>query len=103
VGSLAASVFAYPLFIFKTNLLLCHDGGGALDVRRTAKLCQEAALRSFGASSLAGLKSAGAVAAGGAIMKGVYPHALANIGPDVLCMGAARAAYKLLSGTAVKE
>lgn len=103
VGSLAASVFAYPLFIFKTNLLLCHDGGGALDVRRTAKLCQEAALRSFGASSLSGLKSAGAVAAGGAIMKGVYPHALANIGPDVLCMGAARAAYKLLSGTAVKE
>ena len=28
---------------------------------------------------------------------------IANIGPDVLCMGAARAAYKLLFGASVKE
>ena len=103
VGSLAASYVAYPLFVFKTNLLLCHDGGGALDVRRTLNLCREAALKSCNASSLSGLRSAGAVAAVGAVMKGANPHAIANIGPDVLCMGAARAAYKLLFGASVKE
>ena len=103
VGSLAASYVAYPLFVFKTNLLLCHDGGGALDVRRTMNLCKEAALKSCNASSFSGLRSAGAVAAVGAVMKGANPHAIANIGPDVLCMGAARAAYKLLFGASVKE
>ena len=45
----------------------------------------------------------GAVAAVGAVMKGANPHAIANIGPDVLCMGAARAAYKLLFGKGVAE
>ena len=103
VGSLAASVFAYPLFIFKTNLLLCHDGGGALDPKRTLKLCGDAALRTFGATNLAGLRAAGAGAAAAATMKGVVPHAISNIGPDVVCMGAARAAYKLMFGAAAPE
>ena len=72
-------------------------------MRRTLNLCREAALKSCNASSFAGLRSAGAAAAVGAVMKGANPHAIANIGPDVLCMGAARAAYKLLFGGSVKE
>ena len=50
VGSLAASYVAYPLFVFKTNLLLCHDGGGALD-EEDPESCREAALKSCNASS----------------------------------------------------
>jgi len=86
--------------VFKTNLLLCHDGGGALDLRRTLALVREAALRSCGATSLPGLRAAGAGAAAASLMQGVVPHAVGNIGPDVVCMGAARAAYKLLTGAA---
>ena len=74
-----------------------------MDPKRTLKLCGDAALRSFGATSLAGLRSAGVAAAGAAVMKGVVPHAVANIGPDVVCMGAARAAYKLMFGKGVAE
>ena len=97
-GSLAASFVAYPLFIFKTNLLLCHDGGGALDARKTLKLCGDATLRSFGASSLPALRAAGAAAALSAVFKGSVPHAVANIGPDVACMAAARWIYKAVAG-----
>ena len=97
-GSLAASFVAYPLFIFKTNLLLCHDGGGALSLSKTAKLCGDATLRSFGASSLPALRAAGAAAAVSSIFKGSVPHAVANIGPDVACMAAARWIYKLAAG-----
>lgn len=98
VGSVAASFVAYPLFVFKTNLLLCHDGGGALDVRRTARLCADAALRSFGAASPPALRAAGAAAAVARVYKGSVPHAIANIGPDVACMAGARYLYKLCAG-----
>ena len=70
-------------------------------MRRTLNLCKEPPSR-VASPSMSGLRSAGAVAAAGAVMKGANPHAIANIGPDVLCMGAARAAYKPL-GASVKE
>ena len=100
VGSLAASYVAYPLFVFKTNLLLCHDGGGALDVRRTLNLCREAALKSCNASSFSGLRRP-AVTAAGAVMKGANPHAIANIGPDG-CAWARRARRTSSFGGSVK-
>ena len=118
-GSLAASFACYPLFIVKTQLLLgmqqqqqqqqqqkhTHQsatGAGGLGsqlwraVRVSCGAPDGVALRSVlggtGGGVLGGVRGVA-----GHLWRGVLPHAVANLGPDCLCMGAARLLYAELA------
>ena len=93
-GSLAASVVAYPLFVLKTNMLLLSDG--SFSPVSALKLIGRSISHTLGATDKGSLSPATAVAN---VFKGLRPHAIANIGPDVLCMAAARAIYSLLASS----
>ena len=130
-GSLAASLFAYPLFMFKTNLLLADDAAAASAAKTTrappaaaagaappaaralaaarqfGSLLRDAAVKTCGADSLAQLAARARTGAGLrlialALFGGLGPHTYANLGPDVLCMGFARGAYSLVAPKAAE-
>lgn len=120
VGSLAASVVAYPFFMLKTTLLLEPGAHGpafrvsaSVAARAGAPLaCAVSAVRSFGhLAASAGLRSmgtssvsefraslrtgAGVTRLATSLFAGWKPHLVSNLGPDVLCMGFARTAFGL--------
>ena len=129
-GSLAASLFAYPLFMFKTNLLLADDAAAAsaakprappaaaagaappaaralAAARQFGSLLRDAAVKTCGADSLAQLAARARTGSGLrlialALFGGLGPHTYANLGPDVLCMGFARGAYSLVAPKAAE-
>ena len=84
VGSLAAAHVAGPLFVFKDPL--CHDGGGALDVRGPQPL--RGGPQELQRVLFSGLRSAAAAVGP---MKGANPPAIANIDP-MFCAWARRRA-----------
>jgi len=90
-GSLAASFVAYPLFVVKTNMLLLQ--GDSTSPWDAIRLVGRALARTAG---LEPGKPTNPAAVFASVFKGVRPHAIANIGPDVLCMAAARAIFALL-------
>lgn len=120
IGSVAASVVAYPLFMLKTSLLLepgaqgpavsvsagVAAGAGAplaravSGVRSFGCLAASAGLRSMGTTSVSELRAslrtgAGAARLVGSLFAGWKPHLVSNLGPDVLCMGFARTIFGL--------
>jgi hypothetical protein len=74
VGSVCASIAAFPCFLFKTNLLLQQQ--------------QSVGISGF----LLGCKQALAQSSK-RLLTGVGPHVFANLGPDVLCMGFGRLVF----------
>ncbi|KAJ1461338.1 hypothetical protein M885DRAFT_507261 [Pelagophyceae sp. CCMP2097] len=96
VGSLAASLVGYPLFIFKTNLLLVQGDKSAFSLKETVEIIKGAISRTSGVSSFGMLRQVGLAATILKVWQGVGPHALANLGPDVACMASARFLYSRL-------
>lgn len=92
-GSLAASVVAYPLFVLKTNMLLVPAN---FTFSGLPRLVATAVARSFGVGANAQPSVQGVLAAVAHVYTGLRPHAIANIGPDVVCMAAARVTYAVL-------
>lgn len=92
-GSLAASVVAYPLFVFKTNMLLSSD---AVSLRALPRILADALARTCGAPKFSTIETHRPATVLAAVYKGLRPHTIANIGPDVLCMAIGRLAYKFI-------
>eukprot|EP00037_Helgoeca_nana_P004473 m.46003 g.46003 ORF g.46003 m.46003 type:complete len:364 (+) comp15321_c0_seq1:310-1401(+) len=106
IGSLAASLVAYPAFMFKTALLLDQvdqdraPKGSRIPDSHFNRL-RGSLVRSFGFKSKAEIwytlrQKGGLVTVLRRGFSGVGAHTVGNIGPDVFCMGFGRAAYMLL-------
>jgi len=102
-GSIAASYVAFPVFMFKTNLLMPTSGGAAassqsggsmlVHMRQWGNLMRTALIQTCGA----GLKTlpsiSNVVSNPQRLYKGAVPHMWGNVGPDVLCMAIGRMAF----------
>ena len=93
-GSLAASCVAYPLFVLKTNMLLLQGTEGSLSPTSVFRLIGRSLAHTVGAGdSLSKVPTISLTTLISNVFRGLKPHAIANIGPDVLCMAAARIIY----------
>mmetsp|Transcript_23847 Transcript_23847/g.31045 ORF Transcript_23847/g.31045 Transcript_23847/m.31045 type:complete len:283 (+) Transcript_23847:21-869(+) len=93
LGSLAASVVAYPLFVLKTNMLLQQSSSESLSPIHFFRIIGRAISRTAGVESLTKLPTRSPVAIFSSVFKGLRPHTIANLGPDVACMAAARTIF----------